>query len=165
MNLLALLLVVAVDVDALACNAGAEKVERVLAGEKLIVHVLDYHIVNKEQLGKNVGIDGEKLDAEYAQVVKDASAVHALKLKLLAGAKEVFIEGLTDKSNPIFKAEIKALRSFHEELKTFDPNDGEDTKQILNEHKLTLLRVNAPGELLLDGVKLKSFRPRDRSTS
>lgn len=59
MNLLTLLLVVAVDVDALASNAGAEKVERVLPGEKLIVHILDYHIVAKDQFGKNVGIDGD----------------------------------------------------------------------------------------------------------
>ena len=150
-----LLTALAITPSDLENNPGVEKVETVLSGDKLIIHVLDYHIVAKDQLGKNLEIEGEKLEAEYAQLVKDASAVHASKLKLLAGVEEVFIEGLTDKDKFIFDAEIKALKSFHRELKQFDPNDGADTKAILEEHHLTLLRLNAPGELLLDGAKLK----------
>ncbi|WP_254510272.1 hypothetical protein [Anatilimnocola floriformis] len=143
------------DSDLLPKNEGVEKVETVVPGEKLIIRILDYHIVNKELLGKNLELSGEKLDAEFAQVLKDSSAVHASKLKLLAGAKEVFIEGLTDKTNPIFKAEIKALKKYHADLKEVSPDDGQDAKELIDEHKLKLLRLNAPGELLLDGVKLK----------
>jgi hypothetical protein len=69
------------------------------------------------------------------------------QLKILAGVKEVFGEGLTDENYPIFKAELQSLRPFHRELAKFDPAD---TKRIVEEHRLTLLRIGAAGQLMLD---------------
>lgn len=48
--ILPLLLIFAVDIDTLAKNPGVAKVERVVAGEPFIVHVLDWHYVNKADL-------------------------------------------------------------------------------------------------------------------
>lgn len=62
----------------------------------------------------------------------------------------MFGEGLTDENYPIFTAEIRTLRPFHRELANFDPAAGEDTKQIFEEHRMTLLRVGAAGQLMLD---------------
>lgn len=127
-------------------------VEQELPGDKLIIHVLDYHIVEKTLFGKHHGIAGEKLDAEFAQLIKDASAVHASHFKILAGVKEVFTEGLTDENFPIYRAKVRSITAYHRELKQFSPDDGDVAKKILEEHRMELLRLGAETEHLLDGM-------------
>lgn len=55
MTMTLLLLIFAVDVDALAKTPGMAKVERVVPGEQLIIHVLDWHYVSKEPWRKRKG--------------------------------------------------------------------------------------------------------------
>jgi hypothetical protein len=56
-----LLVVVAVDIEALAWNPGVAKLERVIQGEPAIVHLRDWHIVPKADYGKSEGIKCEAL--------------------------------------------------------------------------------------------------------
>lgn len=147
-----LLAVVVFDPSVLAKNSGVAAVDQVLSGDKLIIHVLDYHIVEKSLFGKCNGFEGEKLETEYAQLIKDASAVHAAHLKILAGVKEVFTEGLTDENFSIYRAKVRSITAYHRELKQFSPDDGDVAKKILEEHRMELLRLGAETEHLLDGT-------------
>ncbi|WP_254508196.1 hypothetical protein [Anatilimnocola floriformis] len=142
-----LLLLIGVDLEAIAKNPGVAKVERVLPGEKLIVHVLDWHYVSKEALGKAEGLKGTKLDVEHAKLLEQVAAVHKSKLQVLTGVPEVFQEGLTDRNQAIVAAEIKSLAPYHTLLRR---NGTEDSS-----HERTLLRLGAAAELLLDGKPIK----------
>ena len=57
-----LLAVVAFDPSALTTNPGVAKVDRILPGEKLIIHVLDWHYVGKKMFAECHKLEGEKLD-------------------------------------------------------------------------------------------------------
>ncbi len=137
----------AIDVDAIAKNPGVAKADRVIAGEPFIVHVLDWHYVNKADLAKAEGLEGDKLEAEYAKVLQAAAAVRKSKLLILADVPEVFQEGLTDRNQAIVAAEIKSLTAFHKALRSEGLEDAD--------HERTLLRLNAAAELLLNGKPIK----------
>jgi hypothetical protein len=154
--ILPLLLIFAVDVDAIAKNPGVAKVEVIVPGDRpAIIHVLDWHFVDKSALGKAEGLEGEKLDAEYATVMQTAAAVHKSKLLILAKVPEVFHEGLTDRSNKVFRTELRLLRPYHREIRTFDPETSETTKELIEKHQRKLLRLGAAAELKLDGKPIK----------
>lgn len=147
MTLPLLLLLIAIDVESLSANAGVAKVEQVVPGERLIVHVLDWHYVAKADLSKAEGLDGDKLETEYAKVLQTAAAVHKSKLLILVDLPEVFQEGLTDRNQGIVAAEVKGLAAYHTLLRR---EGGDDP-----DHERALLRLNAAAELLLDGKPIK----------
>ncbi|WP_254509253.1 hypothetical protein [Anatilimnocola floriformis] len=136
-----LLLLVSVDLDALAKNPGVAKVERVLPGGNLIIHVLDWHYVSKEELGRVEGLKGAELDAAHANVLAQAAAVHKSKLQILRDVPEVFQEGLTDRNQTVVAAEIKSLAPYHILLW----RDGVDDP----DHERGLLRLGAAGPALV----------------
>ena len=143
----AILLLIAAQID----SSHADSVKEVLPGTATrIIPIRDWHIVPKDHFAIDTGLKGMELDEAYAEHLQDVERVQKSQLKILVGVKEVFGEGLTDENYPIFKAEIRTRRPFHRELAQFDPAAGEDTKQIFEEHHLTLLRLGAAGQLTLD---------------
>jgi len=134
-----------------ASREGAASAKDVTSGtETRIIHIRDWHIVPKDHFAIDTGLKGKELEEAYAEHLQAVERVQKSQFEILAGVKEVFGEGLTDENYPIFKAEIRTLRPFHRELASFDPAAGEDTKQIFQEHRLTLLRIGAAGQLMLD---------------
>jgi len=149
--MLSLLFILAFTPESLRANEGVSSVRKVLPGtETRIIHIRDWHIVPKEHFAVDTELKGKELDEAYAEHLQDVERMQKSQLKILAGVKEVFGEGLTDKNYPIFKAEIRTLRRFHRELAQFDPTAGDDTKQIFEQHRRTLLRLGAAGRLMLD---------------
>lgn len=143
----AILLLIAAQID----SSHADSVQEVLPGtETRIIHIRDGHHITKENFAIDTELKDRELDEAHAEHLQAVDRVQKSQLKILAGVKEVFGEGLTDENYPIFQAEIRTLRPFHRELASFDPADGEDTKQIFEEHRLTLLRLGAAGQLMLD---------------
>lgn len=136
-----------VDHYGIARNPGVATVERLLAGEPAIIHVLDFHYVDKVALGKAEGLEGDKLEAEYSKVLETAQAVRKSKLLILADVPEVFQEGLTDDNQETISAEILSLTAFHAQLRREGLEDAD--------HERTLLRLNAAAELILDGKPIK----------
>lgn len=155
MSPLLLLLILAADVETLAANAGVAKAEQILPGKPAIVHLVNCHWVPKRAFAESEGLEGPELDREYAAAMATAAKVHNSLLHILADVPEVYVEGLTDGNQQQVARELLGLAVFHRELKQFDPDDGEATRQILAEHRQTLLRLGAAAELLLDGKPIK----------
>lgn len=149
------LLIFAADVETLSANAGVAKVDQVLQGEPAIVHVLNWHWVPKDAFGKAEGLSGAELDREYNRAMATAAAVHRSVLRILDDQPAVYLEGLTDANRPIVAAELRALKPLHRELATFDPTEGDAARDLIAEHRQSLLRLGAAAELQLDGKRIK----------
>lgn len=132
-------------------ESAAESVRVVIPGERQIVHVLDWHYVDKATFGECHRIEGEELDRRHAQMLKEVAAVHASQLEILAPVKEVFSEGLTDENLPTYRAALRGTVAYHRELKKLSADDGPTTATLLAEHQVTLFKFGAVGELSLDG--------------
>jgi len=147
----AILLTFAVIPEELRANDAAALVREVLPGtETRIIHIRDWHLVPKADFAIDTELVGKDLDDANDQHLRDVERVQKSELKILAGVRTVYGEGLTEENYPIYKAEIRSLRPFHHELAKFDPDDGEDSKRIFAEHRMTLLRLGAAGQLMLD---------------
>lgn len=132
-------------------KSAAEAVRVVIPGDRQIVHILDWHYVDKATFGECHRIEGAELDRRHAQLLKEVAAVHASQLKILAPTKEVFSEGLTEENLPAYRAALRGTVAYHRELKKLSANDGAETAALLAEHQLTLFKFGAMGELSLDG--------------
>lgn len=89
----------------------------------------------KDHFAIDTELKGKELDEAYAEQLQDVERVQQSQLRILAGVKQVFGEGLTDENYPIFKAEIRSLRPFHRELADLGPATG------LYRHTFSTLKV------------------------
>lgn len=138
------LLLLAGQIDASA----AEFVRVVIPGERQIVHVLDWHYVDKAMFGECHRIKGEELERRHAQLLKEVAAVHASQLRILAPVKEVFSEGLTDKNLAGYRDQLRRTVAYHKELRRLSPDDGPTAAKLLAENQITLFQFGATGELV-----------------
>lgn len=103
--------------------AAAESVHVVIPGDRQIVHVLDWHYVDKATFGECHRIDGEELDRRHAQLLKEVAAVHASQLRILAPTKEVFSEGLTEENLSAYRRALRGTVAYHRELKKLSADE------------------------------------------
>jgi len=136
--------------DLSKASGDVESVKELIPGKRQIIHIRDWHLVPKESFSLDTGLTGKELDDAYAKHVENVAAVQRSIRGLLVDVREVYVEGLSDRSLPIFQAELRTLRPFHRVVSQFDPETGPETKKILEEHKLTMLRLGAAGQLALE---------------
>jgi len=135
-----------------------------------IIHIIDWHFVEKKAFAADLGSGEDEIDALYEQHLDDVAAIQDHQVELLRaliqhGLKKLHIEGLAVGDEFIFDAKIKALRRAGEELaglqeekaKLLDLEPDEETRAIIEqiegveaEHHRDLLRLGAAGRLALD---------------
>lgn len=136
-----------------------------------IIHIADWHFVEKKAFAADLGSSDDEIDALYEQHFDDVAAIQDQQIELLralirAGLKIIHIEGLAVGDEFIFKAKIKALRRAGDELAALleekanllalEPDSEtraiiEQIEAVEAEHRRNLLRLGAAGKLALNG--------------
>jgi hypothetical protein len=89
-----------------------------------LIHILDWHFVDKETFLADLRDQGitEDLEAKYAQHLDDVEAVQGEQKALLRaliekhGATAVYVEGVTEQDLPVYEARLKKVHSLGEKL-------------------------------------------------
>jgi hypothetical protein len=170
-------------------------VERVEIAEprqpfQTIVHLRDWHFLPKDAFVADhhsvhaAPMPATELDGHYETFLLEVERVQAEQLAILRhlirhhGLRQVFLEGLTERDMPIFKAKLAAMKKLAAELPGYRDelaaakqrlkdleNAGDDSSEeyridrtlaaeieaLLQRHRLDLLRVGAAGQLVLAG--------------
>ena len=150
------------DLPNLRSLPGVESVEVVVECKSprlTIIHVRDWHFVDKQSFALDVRDTSEKplSDAEIDDLHEDhrttVAAVQKQQRRLMLslvkrhGIRRVFHEGLVAEQLPAYKRRIAALKKLKPFLKGDDPLE----QFIRHEYETDLLRLGVPGQLLIDG--------------
>src|SRR5687768_2382200 len=87
------LFLVAIDLD--TAKAGGNEVREVIAGERQIIHIRDWHLVRQDASAADTRLTGRELDAAYADHVRDVESIQKSVRGLLSAVREVYAEGLS----------------------------------------------------------------------
>jgi len=134
-----------------------------------IVHLLDWHYVSRDDYAADLRSQGEipntEVDRNWEDLLTEVAAVQEEQLAIVRrlieqhGLRQVYIEGLTDRDVPFFRAKVAALREIREELselRKLVKESGsipleEELKAIEERFRRDLLQVGAAGRLLMEG--------------
>lgn len=146
-----------------------------------IVHLSDWHFVPKSVYSADlrdlskVPLSDEKIDELYEQLLLEVELLQLEQKALLRclikhhGLDHIYVEGLTERDMPIFKAKLTALKQVAGEIQNLQEQRGkvilllesgdsrqelseaiDDIDKILAQYRMDRLQIGAAGQLLLD---------------
>ena len=149
-----------------------------------IIHLLDWHFVPKDMYAADIRslatepITDAEIDQAWKELVSEVGAVQEEQIAILSrltehhGLERIYIEGLTPRDVPIFKAKITGLRKIRAELADLRQMLARDKagrldgglKEIEERFQRDLLQIGAGGRLLMDG-RIREVRPLEDATA
>lgn len=135
------------DLQKLPDVASVEVVTAVQPPQRRVIHLLDWHYVEKDKFAIDLGLHDEKkiseAHQEHIQVVEAVQDELRQVIQTLS-VEQVFMEGVTPKNLPQFQARLDALRKFKPRA------DSPIALLLAEEYRHDLLRLGGAGQLAME---------------
>jgi hypothetical protein len=152
----------------------------------VVHHVRDWHFVDRDLFGQDVGLEGKALDKAWADHLDAVEQVQAEQLPVLRslvklGVTVVYVEGLTAKGVEAWHAQARVVReqladeekakeTLAEAKELSATSQGErkrdaqklaaDAEALIRESRL--LRIKAGAAALVEGITVRAFGKNER---